>query len=1564
MSLGWQRIRSSLPILLGLALSPGASDGQSQTYVENVRFQIRIGDTSYRGPVSEIFLMIDRYGGRNRIQQAKRMSNTGGDQWEVTVPLEEGDYIYVFVANPTQYVDLADPDLNPDDVPDSNFFNDPHPRFSGFGGQYSTDNLWFVRNPNRPKLEANTVNPRPGSLIGTAPTNLTIQVSAGADQQPIDPASVRVELETNEPFGVARGPRVPPPVVKVPLSASFQAAGSGGTITAQLSDPPEGLHLVHINVANQAGLFADEVRVPVFINRQNQAPIADAGPSRFTVVGRWVEIDGGTSRDPDLVGFQSYTWRKVSGPGNVEFRTVSQEPRPEDGSQRYGDGSPAIDADGNIVGDLKGQAGAVPQARFDQPGEYQLGLVVRDREGLSSAEAITTVRVSQSYNPSLRVRLDVGTRGNGAIVSARASDLPNGTPVQFFADADTPVTLTPVSGSDGLEVELSGAAPGVYFIHALAGDPNGTASYPAEAIVKVHPDGRIEGRDTMRPLEFWKQDASMYLLFVREFADSDGNGEGDFRGAIERLPWIKSLGVNSIWIMPVEPSGTTHGYSMDAFFATHPDYGSVDDLAEFIQKAQALGIKVILDFVLNHTSSRHPWFTTAQANDQAVTRDRFIFRPNGSYQYTFNFVGLPDLDYNNPIVRAAAVDRAEFWMELGLDGFRCDIAGFTPMSVWREVRRAVLAEKVDSFMLAEIIPPVADYIEQQFDALYDPYTYWELRDAFAGNREFSSLDTALETAERYVQNQPRQALRERLDADNLVRIRYLGNQDEDRFLFLAGGSKDRQRVASGVLFGLPGTPLVTYGDEIGLIEQRGRMNFNGDLALLAHYKKYLRIRNGNPGLRGHSTDLPGAPGNTYLRIASDGDNGANKVLAFARYRANQSLVVLANRDQASVLGQPVTFYLANEVLDRIPSDPVVLTNLAKPSDTLTVQKAQLRAGHTVSVGAYEVRDYLLSTVAIPDVDQDQIPDSFDRCVGVADGEEQDGDFDGVPDRCDQCAATPLSTDVGMDGCARAAGAPRPDYQLDGVVDDAAYQIAQDGELTLYASFNGKVLYLALTGATAGHDHFLFLRDGEQATSLRAVPQGKSGRHAGVFSLYDEGRGNFATWIGPWFGTQVRSPNPISGGVIETTVNLVERFGATFPNKVALAGARYRAGAGGTLLGQVPAAVAANGDVETEELVEFPLVFPEIREAEGPPRPDAGLPMNNRDGGLDPAEDQDGDGISNGADNCLDQPNADQSDADGDGRGDPCDDCPTTPPMSRIDGRGCTVGGPMPPGQAFEDPDNNAGGCACSAALGSRARSTWALGLLLPLLLLLRRRGALLCCLGLAACAEFDGEDTPEAGRRLITGRLQPPSEAVFGRQQVALELVGVALDARAEEVVVAFARGVAFSPSANAGQPVTFRLAIPEDTTMSLYFQAPVEGAGGIGSLVAPVRFERGGGLGSTDLLPGRSGDSTAPIPPIDLGVVTLSVATRPTSCGTGGACSPTYQVLVGEGDTINPLAVTDTDGDGTNDLTDPDDDGDLVPDDLDPDADGNGVPDQFQSLDSLADANGDGIPDRFAAIP
>jgi len=1280
-----------------LALMP--RDGETQAgppFTESATFEVRISETTYRSAApNELHLLLDKYGGRNKLQNARRMTNVGGDLWRGTFPLEEGDYIYVYVVNAPQYVNLADPELNPDDIPDSNFFNDPRPRFRGFGGQYGKDNVYYVRNPKRPKLDVASVSPVSGALVTAPDTRLRVRVDLGNDGHAIDVASVRVRIERDPPYGYQPGPLTPP---AIPYEEVMDARYESGFISASLAQASEGLRRVHVAVANVDGLTADELVVPLFFDRTPLAPIADAGPTRFGAAGQWIELDGGLTHDPDEIGFSGYAWRKISGPGNLDFRSISQEPDNRDGSQRRGDGVPVVDADGNIVARTLPQMGALPQVRSDTPGEYVVGLIATDRGGLRSAEATTRVVIGQRIEPAWKMKLHVGSRGDRLVISAEASDLPGGTPIHFLPDAQRGFDFGGAT-ANGRQIELTKPAPGSYFVHGYAGDVSGPVSYPAQAVIVVKPDGTIDGRDIARSDDFWKNDAIIYLLFVREFADSNADGEGDLQGAIDRLPWLKQLGVNAIWMMPVEPSGTTHGYAMDAFFAVNKDYGTAEDLKRFVTKAHEAGIKVILDNVLNHTSLQHLWYP-ASVDPTSVAHDRYIYKADGSYQFAFDFVALPDLNYDNPIVRKAALDRAKFWLSLGFDGFRCDIAAFTPMTVWRNIRRELMAQNPDGFMLAEIIPPSEDYIQEAFDALYDAHTYWELRDAFAGNRNFSSLDGAIRGAERFVQSAPRAGVRDRLDPADLIRIRYLGNQDEDRFLQLAGGSKDLQRVASGVLLTMPGTSLITYGDEAALIEGRGRMSFTRAPDMVDHYKKYVRIRNGNPGLRGQTTDNPGGPGNRYLRTSSDGDQNANQIFSYLRQGNNQTFVVLANRNPAPIIGTPVTYYLAAGALAPFPGNSVVLTNHADPTDTLTVPKSQLMSGHTTAVKGHTVKVYQLATVAIPDGDRDGILDSFDRCSGVPSASDTDTDYDEIPDACDQCPTTAPGEDVGMDGCTRTAGAPRPVYALDGKIDDEAFLVSENAGIKLYASFNGKQLYLAMTGAEIGQDHLLFLRDQADPQAGLPLPFGKRGRASAAWALIDEGRGDRAEWVGPWVGTKLASPSPISGGVLETTVNLIERFGATLPAKVGIAAARYGAGAGQGLVAQVPAATTMDGDVD--EILDFELVSPVIRPAGSmPPGPDGGLVIGVDTGGSAPTDDVDGDRISDGMDNCPDSPNFDQTDGDGDSRGDACDDCPFTTVGGRIDSRGCEMIGPGAPGSAF-GPDGKpivTQSCACTTSGG-------------------------------------------------------------------------------------------------------------------------------------------------------------------------------------------------------------------------------------------------------------------------
>lgn len=1246
----------------------GASEGQS-IYTEDVRLVIDIGQASYQGSLNELYIIIDKTGGRNPLQKAKALTNTSGQIWEISLPLTEGDYIYVFVANPRQYIDLNDANLNPDDVPDANFFNDPNPRYDGFGGQFGKDNLYFVRNPLRPEFDKVTATPLPGQLLSTGALEVQVQVSLGNTQVPLEESSVKARIEQEEPYGVLEGPLQR---TAITFEDATQVTLSGRTLSARFDSPPEGLHYVQLDVSDSNGLAADSLRIPIYVNKQNQAPIANAGPTRFGVRNRWVELDGGLSEDPDQIGFSQFQWRKIDGPGQMQIRSISQEPTNGNTSQRRLDGIPITDADGHLVADNLATINALPQTSFDQAGTYEIGLTVSDEANAVSQEARTQVLIANALAPEWKIKVHAGKRNGRLFLTAAASELPINETVHFIADARTPLEF--IADANGRDVSADLPAPGQYFIHAYGGDLTTTASHPTELIVQVSDDGEVTARDLNSTPSFWQNDAVMYLLFVREFQDSDGDGEGDFRGATQRIPWMKELGINTIWVMPIEPSGTTHGYSMDSFFAVHEDYGDVEDFERFVERAHDAGIRVVLDFVLNHTSPVHPWFEAAKSNPNGASRDRFLFRPDGSYQYSFDFISLPDLNYNNPIVRKAAVDRAKFWMARGIDGFRCDIAGFTPMSLWRDVRREVLSAKLDGFMLTEIIPPSSDFLDRQFDALYDAWTYWEMRDGFAGNKEFSSLNTAIRAAERFVQDSPSQLVREKVSPEDLTHIRYLGNQDEDRFLLLAGRSKERQRVAAAVLLNLPGMPLITYGDEVGLVEGRGRMRFGGDELMLEHYRKYLRIRNGNPGLRGQSQDNPGGSNNSYVRISSDGDLNADQIFSFLRYGHGQTFVVLANRGQAPIIGTPVQYYLSAEALSAFPDGPLVMTNHAQASDILNVSKSQLMNGHTARVGSHEVKVYQVATVAIPDDDQDEILDSYDQCLGVPNNVNTDSDFDLVPDICDQCPGSAPHLDVGVDGCVRSSSAAKPKYKLDGLVDDEAYLVAQNVDLKLYASFNGRELYLAMSSAKLGEDHVLFVDDqGLEASELSNAPFDKQGQTVARWALLDQGRSDVLQWTGPWVASPAASSSPLQSGVVETTINLIERYGSEIPEFIHVTGTRYASGNNGVLLSQVPSATTADSIVSFDELLQIRLKAPLVQPYSPAEGSDGGITIPTQDGGNFVGADSDGDSIKDSEDNCPGVVNRAQIDQDSDGRGDLCDACPLSLPNQAIDHQGCAAG---------------------------------------------------------------------------------------------------------------------------------------------------------------------------------------------------------------------------------------------------------------------------------------------------
>ncbi len=189
----------------------------------------------------------------------------------------------------------------------------------------------------------------------------------------------------------------------------------------------------------------------------------------------------------------------------------------------------------------------------------------------------------------------------------------------------------------------------------------------------------------------WWNDRVFYEIFVRSFQDSNGDGIGDFKGLISRLDYLNDgdpntntdLGITGIWLMPIMPSPSYHGYDVTDYKAINPQYGTMDDFKQFLAEAHKRGIAVIIDLVLNHTSSKHPWFLEA-IDPKSPKRDWYVWSADakganwhdvGQADKYYGFFGahMPDLNYKNPAVTDAMFDVAKFWLsDVKIDGFRLD----------------------------------------------------------------------------------------------------------------------------------------------------------------------------------------------------------------------------------------------------------------------------------------------------------------------------------------------------------------------------------------------------------------------------------------------------------------------------------------------------------------------------------------------------------------------------------------------------------------------------------------------------------------------------------------------------------------------------------------------------------------------------------------------------------------------------------------------------------------------------------------------------------------------------
>lgn len=205
----------------------------------------------------------------------------------------------------------------------------------------------------------------------------------------------------------------------------------------------------------------------------------------------------------------------------------------------------------------------------------------------------------------------------------------------------------------------------------------------------------------------WYQSAVGYEIYPRSFCDSNGDGIGDIKGIISKLAYLKDLGIDFIWITPMYASpNVDNGYDISDYYAINPEYGTLEDVKDLIQQAHEMGIKVLFDLVVNHTSDQHPWFRDAKSSKTSPYRDFYHWKKGKDNRPPNDWIGFsglstwtydaltdeyyfhlfdqkqPDLNWKNPKLRQAIYDMIRFWLELGIDGFRIDAISHIQKADW------------------------------------------------------------------------------------------------------------------------------------------------------------------------------------------------------------------------------------------------------------------------------------------------------------------------------------------------------------------------------------------------------------------------------------------------------------------------------------------------------------------------------------------------------------------------------------------------------------------------------------------------------------------------------------------------------------------------------------------------------------------------------------------------------------------------------------------------------------------------------------------------------------------
>ena len=337
-----------------------------------------------------------------------------------------------------------------------------------------------------------------------------------------------------------------------------------------------------------------------------------------------------------------------------------------------------------------------------------------------------------------------------------------------------------------------------------------------------------------------------YEIFVPSYCDSNGDGIGDLDGIASKLPYLYDLGVDLIWLSPIFSSPSYHKYDVADYHAIDHRFGDMAGFERLINKANTLGIKVILDLVLNHTSTQHPWFKNASSGQNSTFRDFYIWKTpaeiktlnaeqraetadsqernpwhlvqkNDTQKYYGMFwSGMPDLNLANEAVQEEVFKIAQFWLVKGVAGFRLDAAKhvFPPWEeektqpFWADFKAACQKLNSDVYIVGEVWTS-AENVSPYYKSFTSNFNF-ELCDGIRdilrnGRDQHNLIERLIKAYQQFGSINP-----------HFIDASMLGNHDMERIATVANDVRDKLKMAAFLQFTLPGLPYMYYGDELGM----------------------------------------------------------------------------------------------------------------------------------------------------------------------------------------------------------------------------------------------------------------------------------------------------------------------------------------------------------------------------------------------------------------------------------------------------------------------------------------------------------------------------------------------------------------------------------------------------------------------------------------------------------------------------------------------------------------------------------------------------------------------------